>query len=703
MSYCRRRYFQMLMLCLVLVAGMLAGCSSDSSNTESLNIYEIWATNASFTAVTGDETARQFQLNLSNNFTENDDILYFTNRGAQQAGTLKLANLINNIWPRVYGSVAPNALLQGKTATNETVYIFCIIEKPVLNKATGQLSFSITYLSGQRPDASLALTDLELIITNNSATVQPAVWSHNLDGAAGTLEPSSTNDGSYIFRIQKAGKKAFGVTCAPQRKTETITTKSYFDDWNTRFGAVPPNVSITYADSTLASDGGVFTATLSNPVYDENTDSISFKATNVYSPFGQLGKTAVSLQALSVFIDAGPGSSFPTYADNVFSMQVRNSTSESITVYMMPSQPPCSEEVAGTGDCDSSLPWDKLAAAFTKSGTKFYKTSSKGIQEEIKTPSSSTVLLPKEILRIVPPIVNGTPQWWYSVGKTAVTAGTLMWVTKSAVSHPLAPPNNGGVFEYNVQGGTKWKDVDQKVFWDISAVNGMHFKSTMAFEGPGCGTSKNCGCSTEPHKLCEVPLEDYDGTNDGCPYYVKEGLFKTCPNPKFWPYKELENRKKPSWVVAAESFTTSDLDKTDYATWMSETQTAVDGWLDFIGKTPANYKKGAITGYVLSDAAIGAVNNSAYMNAKKGYHVWWATNPVAQGYLKYLQKNSKGNCDAYGWAYDEMKWKKGDSFSGKNVDPPLNQGVHPNVECLTKPADNTNGGKYLNIDITYIM
>lgn len=313
----RRSWFKrIVLLSFTILTAMLAGCASDSSNTESLNIYEIWAMKASFTSVAGDSTATQFQVSLSNSFTEDDQVLYFTNRGAQRAGTMSLGSLVTSVWPRIYGSVAPNAILQGTTASNETVYISCIVDKPVLNKTTGQLDFSITYLDGRRPDAGLALTDVQLIITNNSATVQPALWSHNLDGATGTLEPSSTNDGSYTFRIQKAAGTVYGITCAPQRKTEMITTSEYINSWNIRYGTISPNVSISYTDSSLAADGGVFTATLSNPMYDVFSDSISFKATNLYSPFGPIGKTAVTLQAPTVFIDGADSPSLPVTISN---------------------------------------------------------------------------------------------------------------------------------------------------------------------------------------------------------------------------------------------------------------------------------------------------------------------------------------------------------------------------------------------------
>ncbi len=723
----RRSWFNwFVLLSFTILTGMLAGCASDSSNTESLNIYEIWATNASFTPVAGDQTSRKFQLTLSNQFTEDDDILYFTNRGAQQAGTFKLLNLINNVWPRVYGSVAPNALLQGKTAKNETVYISCIIEKPVLNKATGQLSFSITYLDGRRPSANLALTDLELIITNNSATVQPAVWSHNLDGDSATLEPAKNTDGTvidgtYTFRVQKAFGSILGVTCAPQRKTETVATKSYFDGWNKRFGSNPPNASISFTDSNLLVSQ-VFTATLSNPVYDEATGNVSFTAKNVYFPFGAIGKTTLTIKEPTVFIDAGPGG-FPSFDDNVFSIQVRNSTSEKITVWLVPNKPPCSEKVANDLKCDNSKPWDSLADAFTQSKTKFYKITilpNQAITSTPITPSASISLDPAQILRIVPPIGDtGTPEWWYTEGKSGISTGTGLWVTKSSVTSPVtAAPNNGGQIEFNVQGGTRWPNpLDQLVNYDISGVNGMHFNSSITFEGTGCGDTTNCGCNggkENPYRACMTNLADYveydDRTNnDGCPYAITrtaDGV-KTCPNPKYWPYDGLDNRKKPDWVVAPKNFTVNDLNS--YATFMSETQTAVNGWLDYTTNVlkqqwPAHYAKDNITGYVLSDAAIGAVNSGEYLKAKRGYHVWWATNPVALNWLKYYQVNSKGNCDAYGWAYDEQKWDPSnpDTFD-KNQNPPTNPSVTVDISCPSKPVPGTKNGKYLNIDIFYIM
>ena len=50
-------------------------------------------------------------------------------------------------------------------------------------------------------------------------------------------------------------------------------------------------------------------------------------------------------------------------------------------------------------------------------------------------------------------------------------------------------------------------------------------------------------------------------------------------------------------------------------------------------------------------------------DTKKLCHKWWANNKCAQEWLNFIQKNKKGRCDLYGWAYDEKKYIKGvDTF-----------------------------------------
>lgn len=272
--YPHRLWFRWITLfSLTVLVTLLAGCSSSDSNNESLRIYEMTVAKGSFTAVAGDATSTQFELSLSE---VPDKVLYFTNRGALEGGFDTTDNVMTKVWPRVYGTAAPNAIMKATTADQGTIQFFCILNKQVYNKETGKLVFTITYQDGQRPKADQSLTNVKLIITNNVATVLPEVWSHLLAGDTGTFEPTAT-EGTYIFRMQKTNLKAFGVTCAPQRKSENITVSRYIQSWQTRFGANPPNATIAYSPDNDQT-GGVQVVTLTNPVYDETTGNISFTA-----------------------------------------------------------------------------------------------------------------------------------------------------------------------------------------------------------------------------------------------------------------------------------------------------------------------------------------------------------------------------------------------------------------------------------------
>ncbi len=290
------------LLLLTISIAALASCSSSSnnSNNESLRIYEMVAGKGSFSAVSGDTTGTRFQLVLSN---VPADLIYFTDRPAQEAGYDTMANVINTIWPRVYGAVSPNALLQATVTNQGTIDLFCVLEKPVYNTATGQLSVTLTYLNGnQKPVNSLAVTDVKIIILNNATSTTQNEWSQLMNGATGTFTPTSTA-GTYTFRIQQPSDYVFSYTNAPSRLSAKYTADAYIMGWQTRFGSVSPNVSISY-DPQVNLVGGVQIVTLSNPVYDSATRSISFTAKLLYGTT-PIPTSGLNVNAPSLFIDGG--------------------------------------------------------------------------------------------------------------------------------------------------------------------------------------------------------------------------------------------------------------------------------------------------------------------------------------------------------------------------------------------------------------
>jgi hypothetical protein len=84
---------------------------------------------------------------------------------------------------------------------------------------------------------------------------------------------------------------------------------------------------------------------------------------------------------------------------------------------------------------------------------------------------------------------------------------------------------------------------------------------------------------------------------------------------------------------------------------------------------------------------------------KEECHKWWGTNDCAKKWLNYLQKNKSGECEQYGWAYDEMRWKPGDTFD-KNGNPPTNKDVTPLIHCPLKKGRKKGS---LNINVLKIL
>ncbi|MDD4356722.1 MAG: Ig domain-containing protein [Smithellaceae bacterium] len=354
---------------------------------------------------------------------------------------------------------------------------------------------------------------------------------------------------------------------------------------------------------------------------------------------------------------------------NVFSIQYRNKTSSPITIWLTGSKPPCSKAEADLGNCNAgsdpaqySSEWAAMSAAFERSGTAFYIIRGNGVSEKIAI-SNKVDLAVEEVLRIVPPNVTvgayTGPGWYYNNYDTGATetSGTTTWITKTGITMPA--PEKVMLYEFNISA-----PIDGYITYDISAVDGLNANATMTYTG----------CSPLKQKECRTNISAYDGTNDGCPYIMQFSGQNTCPNPKF--YTTIDSILKPLWVVPTADFTTLDV-STTYSTY----------W-DAAGRP---------SGALMASAA----GSSAA--EKKAYHIWWATNEVAQGWLTYLQKNTAGTCDAYGWAYDEKRLDLSQCdpntqtcFDGEG-NPQDNQDISALVTCAYQP------GTYVIIDILKVM
>jgi hypothetical protein len=356
-------------------------------------------------------------------------------------------------------------------------------------------------------------------------------------------------------------------------------------------------------------------------------------------------------------------------SDDVFSIRYRNSTLSPITIWLIGSKPPCSKTEADAKNCNAgsdptqyTSKWTAMSAAFERSGTAFYITRVSGMSDKIAV-TNKIDLAAGEVLRIVPPNVTvgayTGPGWYYNNNVSGVTetSGTTTWVTKTGIDMPA--PEKVMLYEFNISA-----PLDGNITYDISAVDGLNANATMNYTG----------CSATSEKACRTNINAYDGTNDGCPYIMQFFGQNTCPNPKF--YTTIGGGTKPAWVVPTTDFTTEDVSTTYSAYWTAA---------------------GSPSGAAMASAA------GASANEKKAYHIWWATNPVAQGWLTYLQKNQAGTCDAYGWAYDEKRLDLSQCdpntetcFDGEG-NPPDNQDISALVTCAYKPDT------YVIIDILKVM
>ena len=441
---------------------------------------------------------------------------------------------------------------------------------------------------------------------------------------------------------------------------------------------VPPSITSVNKATFTEGTGGTFTVIASghpDPTFSLNgtlPTGVTFNTTSgilAGTPAtGTAGTYPLTFTASNgIFPNATQNFTLTVNHGIDFSIRYRNSTLFTITIWLAGSKPPCSKIEADAGNCNAgsdptqySSKWAAMSAAFNRSGTAFYITRVSGMSDKIAV-TNKIDLAAGEVFRIVPPTVTvgayTGPGWYYNnyVTGDTETSGTTTWVTKTGIDMPA--PEKVMLYEFNISA-----PLDGNINYNISAVDGLNANATMSYTG----------CSPLQQKSCRTNINAYDGTNDGCPYIMPFSGQNTCPNPG--NYTTIDGRPKPAWVVSTSAFTTSDVELYP-AIWAAVTTTPLE-LFSAAGTSPAD---------------------------KKAYHIWWATNPVAQGWLTYLQKNTDGTCDAYGWAYDEKRWVPSacdpntETCFDANGNPPDNQDISALVTCAYQP------GTYVIIDILKVM
>lgn len=283
-------------------------------------------------------------------------------------------------------------------------------------------------------------------------------------------------------------------------------------------------------------------------------------------------------------------------------------------------------------DGSKCIQGDPTAAGWAQKRGNFYICDG-NMRCRASTSQRKETLQPGETWIVKPPVdEKGEPYWCFQQGSVPrVCPGVGAWVTRSGADMPAIMEVTR--LENNVNKGEIWAN--------ISAVDGANLRVTMTYSGKCPQDGEKGG-----KRVSLMPLGQKSQSNpNGCPVQIEAvpGV-QTCPAVRAWP--DLDAKCGPdSWNMAA---------------------------------CPYPVEKD------LSD-----------LYKKEDCHKWWSTNDCALLWKNYIQNNPDGPSDQYVFAYDERRWKPGDTFD-KNFNPPANKDVNPLMVC---PLEKDSSLTYDILDI----
>jgi hypothetical protein len=129
----------------------------------------------------------------------------------------------------------------------------------------------------------------------------------------------------YVLTLNGVSLKTTVFHDRPVRTAEVVDTAAFVDGWKSTFGSSSPNAALTF--KTDAENAAVFS--LSNPVYDPASNTLTYEATDIPAEKGSEGVTSTGktlsqlpaeFGASSLFIDSADGNGEPAVgADTTFS------------------------------------------------------------------------------------------------------------------------------------------------------------------------------------------------------------------------------------------------------------------------------------------------------------------------------------------------------------------------------------------------
>jgi hypothetical protein len=275
---------------LSLIAGFLAigflGCSdSDSSSTDLTNRLYVTAAESGTLTPTGN--GDEFIITLNNVFP---DVVWFNDRPQGDTGEDTTADFIGYLWPRVYGQVAPNAVIKF-FVSGANAGLFVALNAREYDSNTETLTFQATLLNSTFDEKPGNLGfEIPVITILNNVSGQNGGSSFVIYGESASLaltgtqgQPTSAQlnvtatQGQYTLTQNDLDNEVLLANNAPGRYSNVSTTESFVEQWSSRFSDSPPNAVI----SGLTDSGELvgYFLTLSEPTYEEAANRITYPAT----------------------------------------------------------------------------------------------------------------------------------------------------------------------------------------------------------------------------------------------------------------------------------------------------------------------------------------------------------------------------------------------------------------------------------------
>lgn len=237
----------------------------------------------------------QYLITLSQVEPEVD---WYTDRPERDTGDEGTATFIESNWQRVYADLAPNALLQYRNAAG-VQGLFGAVHDVAYDPQARTLQFKLSLDPADDLDAGAGGFDTPVLtILNNLA---PATEGSSFAMQAGRTAIVAGSQGGYRLVLSDVDDDVFWMDHAPSRGGDFESLGNFVNYWPERFADAAPNAS-------LAGDPGngnydILPLTLSDPIYDSASNSVSFAAVPLRGP--SIPGIEIAMSNAVLFVDAG--------------------------------------------------------------------------------------------------------------------------------------------------------------------------------------------------------------------------------------------------------------------------------------------------------------------------------------------------------------------------------------------------------------